>query len=50
LVGGSNPSRGANLQKIPMTLKVLPGSLAAVRTADIDKPGSTTPRSGGDRP
>jgi hypothetical protein len=51
LVGGSNPSRGANFKKIQnganrCTVAVWP----QIRTADGQQDGSTTPRSGGDRP
>jgi len=49
LVGGSNPSRGANF-KFFATLVATNRSLPQIRTADGKQDGSTTTRSGGDRP
>jgi len=52
LVGGSNPSRGAQISsgRTRVTPTAFPDSLALIRTADRKQDGSTTPRSGGDRP
>src|SRR3979490_3274495 len=50
LVGGSNPSRGAKGQKGPAKPTAFHSSSLPIRTADRQQDGSTTPRSGGDRP
>ena len=42
LVGGSNPSRGANFQKSQLTPTAFPDESALIRTADRKQDGSTT--------